>query len=105
RDELMCNFLFCLFCNSSQLLLRHFTVRRVVDSIGLAAAFNPPHRTPKLDHCSCIAMKVFRRRLERRFSYQHFTNDICHEIETLATVGSFLLSSHKRRYENEHESM
>src|SRR6266852_1013475 len=98
-------FLCRLFCNSFQLVLRHFTMRLVGDSIDLSTAFKPPHHSPKLDHRSCIVMKVFRRRLERRFSYQNFTNHICHEIETLATVSSSLLSSHKRRYENEHESM
>ena len=101
ESKLLCR----LFCNSFQLVLRHFTMRLVFDSIDFAAVFKSPHRSPKLDDRSGIAMKAFSPRLKRRFGYQNFTNDICHELETLATVITSLLSSHKRRYQNEHESM
>ena len=44
-------------------------------------------------------------RRERQLCHRNFTNDICHALKLLATVIPSALSSHKRRYKNEHESM
>ena len=85
-NELKSKVVCSLFRNSFQLVLRHFTMCFVLDSINFASAFKPPHHSPKLDHRSRIAIKAFRQALEWRFSYQNFTNDICHEIQTLVTV-------------------
>src|SRR5437762_6605231 len=74
-NELESKFVCRLFRNSFQLVLRHFTMCLVLDSLDFTAVFKPPHHSPKRDHRSCIAMIVFRRRLKWRFSYQNFTND------------------------------
>src|SRR5206468_5584843 len=65
KPKLVCG----LFRYSFQLMLRHFAMRVVVDSLDFAAIFKSPHHSPKLDHRSCIAIVVFWRRLKWRFSH------------------------------------
>ena len=55
KPKLVCG----LFNNWFQLMLRHLTMRLVVDSLDFTAVLKSPYHSPKLDHRSCIAIVVF----------------------------------------------
>ena len=93
-----------LFGNSFQLVLGHFTMRLVIDSLNFAAILDWPDCAPEINNCA-RAGDVAHPRRKRRLCHRNFANDICHTLKLLATVTPSALSSHKRRYENEHESM
>jgi hypothetical protein len=92
-----------LFGNSFQLVLGHFTMRVVIDSLNFAAILDRPDYAPEINNCA-RAGDVAHPRRKRRLCHRNFANDICHTVKLLATVTPSALSSHKRRYENEHES-
>ena len=93
-----------LFGNSFQLVLGHFPMRIIIDSLNLAAILDWSDYAAKINNRSS-AGDVARSRRKRLVCHRNFTNDICHALKLLATVTDSELSSHKRRYKNEHESM
>ena len=96
---------FCgLFGNSFQLVLGHFTMRLVIDSLNFAAILDWSDYAPEINQCA-RAGDVAHPRRKRRLCHRNFANDICHALKLLATVTPSVLSSHNRRYKNEHESM
>ena len=46
KPKLLCR----LFCNSFQLVLRHFMMRLVIDSLDFAAILDWSDHSPELDH-------------------------------------------------------
>ena len=92
------------FGNSFQLVLSHFTVCVVIDSLKFAAILDWSDYAPEINN-RARASDVAPRRWKRDLCHRNFTNDICHALKLLATVTRSALSSHKRRYKNEHESM
>ena len=103
-DELKPKSLCGLFGNSFQLVLGHFTMRLVIDSLNFAAILDWSDYAPEINDCA-RAGDVAHPRRKRRLCHRNFANDICHTLKLLATVTPSALSSHKRRYKNEHESM
>ena len=93
-----------LFGNSFQLVLGHFPMRIIIDSVNFAAILDWSDYAPEIND-RARAGDVARLRRKRRLCHRNFTNDICHALKLLATVTHSALSSHKRRYKNEHESM
>ena len=93
-----------LFGNSFQLVLGHFTMRLVIDSLNFAAILDWSDYAPEINNCARAGDGAHPRR-KRRLCHRNFTNDICHERKLLATVTPSALSNHNRRYKNEHESM
>jgi len=93
-----------LFGNSFQLMLGHFAMRIVINSFDFVAVFNWSDYTPKIYNGASAGDVAYPGR-ERGLGYGNFRNDICHALKLLATVTPSTLSSHKRRYQNEHESM
>jgi aminopeptidase-like protein len=93
-----------LFDNSFQLVLGHFMVRLVIDTFNFAAILDWSDYAPEINN-GARAGYVAHPRLKRRLCHQNFANDICHALKLLATVTPSALSSHKRRYKNEYESM
>ena len=93
-----------LFGNSFQLMLGHFPMRIIIDSVDFAAILDSSDYAPKI-HDRASAGDVACPRRKRLLCHRNFTNDICHELKLLATVTPSALSSHKRRYKNEYESM
>ena len=92
------------FGNPFQLVLGHFTMRLVIDSLNFAAILEWSDYAPEVNNRAGAGVVAHPRR-ERRVCHRNFANDICHELKLLATVTPCMLSSHKRRYKNEHESM
>jgi hypothetical protein len=103
-DELEPKLLCGLFGNSFQLVLGHFPMRIIIDSLNLAAILDWSDYAAKINNRTS-AGNVAHPLRKRRPCYRNFTNDICHALKLLATVTPSELSSHKRRYKNEHESM
>lgn len=93
-----------LFGDSFQLVLGHFSMRIIIDSVDFAPIFDWSHHTPKINNRAGAGDVVHPRR-QRRRCYRNFANDICHAVKLLATVTPSALSSYQRRYKNEHESM
>src|SRR4029434_4893402 len=79
-------------------------VRLVIDTFNFAAIFDWSDYAPEINN-GARAGYVAHPRLKRRLCHQNFANDICHALKLLATVTPSALSSHKRRYKNEYESM
>ena len=105
-NELKPKSLGSLFANSFQLVLSHFTIRVVIDPLNFAAILDWSDYAPKINKCArADGVDVARPRCQRRGCHRNFTNDICHALKLLVTVTPSALSSHKRRYKNEHESM
>jgi hypothetical protein len=95
-----------LFGNSFQLVLSHFTMRVVIESFNFAAILDWSDYAPEINKCARgDDVDVARPRRKRPGCHQNFANDICHALKLLATVTPPALSSHKRRYKNERESM
>jgi len=103
-NELKPKSLFGLFGNSFQLMLGHFTMRLVIDSLNFAAILDWSNYAPEINN-RASAGDVVHPRSERRLCNRNFTNDVCHMLKLLATVTLSASSSHKRRYQNRHESM
>ncbi len=103
-DELKPKSLCGLFGNSFQLMLGHFMMRVVIDSLNFAAILDWSDYAPEINNCA-RAGDVAHARRKRRGCHRNFANDICHALKLLATVTHSALSSHNRRYKNEHESM
>jgi len=103
-DELKPKSLCGLFRNSFQLVLGHFTMRLVIDSLNLTAIFDWSDYAPEIHNCARTGDVAHTRR-KRRLCHRNFANDICHALKPLVTVTPSALSSHKRRYKNEYESM
>ena len=103
-DELEPKSLCGLFGNSFQLVFGHFTMRLVIDSLNFAAILDWSDYAPEIDN-RARAGDVADPRRKRRLCHRNFANDICHALKLLATVTPSALSSDKRRYKNEHESM
>ena len=93
-----------LFGNSFQLVLGHFPMRIIIDSLNFAAILDWSDYAPKINN-RASAGDVAHPRRKRRLCHRNFANDICHALKLLATVTPSALSSHNRRYKNEHESM
>jgi hypothetical protein len=93
-----------LFGNSFQLVLGHFPVRVIIDSLNLAAILDWSDYAAKINNRTGTGDVAHPRR-KRRLCHRNFANDICHALRLLATVTLSALSSHNRRYKNEHESM
>jgi hypothetical protein len=93
-----------LFGNSFQLVLGHFPMRIIIDSLNLAAILDWSDYAAKINNRSS-AGDVAHSRRERLECHRNFTNGICHALKLLATVTDSELSCHKRRYKNEYESM
>jgi hypothetical protein len=93
-----------LFGNSFQLVLGHFPMRIIIDSLNLAAILDWSDYATKINKRSS-AGDVAHSRRERLECHRNFTNGICHALKLLATVTDSELSCHKRRYKNEYESM
>src|SRR5262245_29922947 len=90
--------------DSFQLMLSHFTMRLIIDSLNFAAIFEWSYYAPEINNCAG-AGDVANLRRKRLLSYRNFANEICHAFKMVATVNDSKLSSHRRRYKNEHESM
>ena len=92
------------FGDSSQLMLGHFPMRIIINSFDFAAVFDWSDYAPKLrdraraGDVACPCRK-------RMLCHRNFTKAICHAFKLVATVTDSELSSHKRRYKNEYESM
>ena len=84
-DELKPKSLRGLFGNSFQLLLGHFTMRLVIDSLNFAAILDWSDYAPEIGNCA-RAGNVAHRRRKRRLCHRNFANDICHALKLLATV-------------------
>jgi hypothetical protein len=93
-----------LFGNSFQLVLSHFPMRLVIDSFNFVALLHWSDYAPEINNRASAADVAWLCR-KRRLRHRNFTNDICHAFKLLVTVTDSELSSHKRRYKNEHESM
>jgi hypothetical protein len=93
-----------LFGNSFQLVPSHFTMRLVIDSFNFAALLHWSDYAPEINNRASAADVPWLCR-KRRLRHRNFTNDICHAFKLLVTVTDSTLSSYKRRYKNEHESM
>ena len=93
-----------LFGNSFQLVLGHFPMRIIIDSLDFAAIFDWSDYAPKINNCAGSGDVACGCR-KRHLCHRNFTNDICHALKLLATVTDSALSSHNRRYKNEYESM
>lgn len=93
-----------LFDNYLQLMLGHFVVRFVINSFNLAAILGWSDYAPEINN-RANAGDVVHPRCQRRRCHRNFTNDVCHVLKVLATVTLSASSSHKRRYQNRHESM
>ena len=93
-----------LFGDSVQLMLGHFPMRIIIDSVNFAAILDGSDYTPEIDDCA-RAGDIAPLHQKRRLCHRNFANDICHALKLLATVTPSALSSHERRYKNEHESM
>lgn len=93
-----------LFGNPFQLMLGHVLMGIVIDSVDFATILEWSHDAPKINNRARVGDVAHPRR-ERLVCNGNFTNDICHALKLLATVTPSKLSSHKRRYKNEHESM
>lgn len=105
-NELKSKSLCGLLGNSFQLVLGHFTMGLVIDSLNFAAILDWSDYAPKINKCArADGVDVARPRRKRRGCHRNFTNDICHAFKLLVTVTDSELNSHKRRYKNEHESM
>ena len=103
-NELEAKSLCGLFGNSIQLVLGHFPMRIIIDSLNLAAILDWSDYAAKINNRSS-AGDVAHPRRKRRLCHRNFANDICHALRLLATVTHSALSNHNRRYKNEHESM
>jgi hypothetical protein len=109
-DEVTSEFFDGVLANSLQLMLRHFTVRFIVDSFNLASVFEPTNHAPKIGYCAhaklslCCSGERIGSSLQPIFRYQDFTNVICHSQKVLVQW-LVPLSAHKRRYQNGNESM
>jgi hypothetical protein len=103
-NELEPKSLCSLFGNSFQLVLGHFPMRIIIDSLNLAAILDWPDYAAKINNRTS-AGDVAHPRRKRRLCQRNFTNGICHALKLLATVIDSELSCHKRRYKNEYESM
>jgi hypothetical protein len=79
-------------------------MRIIVDSVDFTASLKWSDYAPKIDNRPG-AGDVAHVRRQRLLCHRNFTNDICHAFKLIATVTNSALSSHKRRYKNEHESM
>jgi hypothetical protein len=99
-----------VLANSLQLMLSHFAVRFIVNSCNLTSSFEPPNHAPKIDYRTrgkrslCWSREGVGCNLEAIFGYQDFTNVICHSLKALVQWLA-ALSAHKRRYQNDNESM
>jgi hypothetical protein len=93
-----------LFGDSFQLVLGHFPMRIIIDSVNFAAILDWSDYTPEINDCA-RAGDIAPLHQKRRLCHRNFANDICHALKLLATVTLSALSSHERRYKNEHESM
>ena len=93
-----------LFGNSFQLVLGHFPMRIIIDSVNFAAILDWSDYTPEINDCARTG-DIAPLHQKRRLCHRNFANDICHALKLLATVTLSALSSHERRYKNEHESM
>jgi len=64
--------------NFSQLMLSHFTMRLVLDSINLFSVFQGTNISKKLNHRTCAGGSLWRNGAERGAHQCHFTIAICH---------------------------
>ncbi len=103
-NELESKSLCGLFGNSFQLVLGHFTMRLVIDTLNFAAILDWSDYAAEINNCAG-AGDIAHTRRERQLCHRNFTNDICHALKLFVTVTDSELSSYKRRYKNEHESM
>ena len=96
---------FCgLVGNSFQLVLGHCTVRLVIDPLNFATIFNRSDYAAEINNRARTCGTALPHR-KGCLCDRNFANDICHALKLLATVIDSDLSSYKRRYKNEHESM
>jgi hypothetical protein len=79
-------------------------MRIIIDSLNFAAILDWSNYAPEINN-RASGGDVTRPCRKRRLGQRNFTNDICHAFKLLVTVTDSELSSHKRRYKNEHESM
>ena len=85
-------------------MLGHFVMGVIIDSLNFAAILDWSDYAPEINNCAGSGDVAHPRR-KRRLCHRNFANDICHALKLLATVTPSALSSHNRRYKNEHESM
>ena len=91
-NDLKAKSLYGLFGNSFQLVLCHFKMRLVIDSLNFAAILEWSHYAPEINNCAC-AGDVAHPRRKRRLCHRNFANDICHALKLLATVTDSALNS------------
>jgi hypothetical protein len=103
-NELEPKFLYGLLGNSRQLVLSHLAMRLILNSLDLMPILNWSDHAPEINNRAGSGDIAFRRR-EWRLCHRNFTNYICHAIKLLGKVVLLYLNHHKRRYQNEHESM
>ena len=80
-----------LFGNSFQLVLGHFTMRLVIDSLKFATILDWSDYAPEINN-GTGAGDVAHPRCKRRLCHRNFVNDICHALKLVAKVSSGLQS-------------
>ena len=70
----------CLLRNLFQLMLRHYPVDFVFDSLDLAIVFQTAHHAPKIDNRSRRKIDILTGQLQSLFGQENVTNGICHAL-------------------------